>query len=219
MVWLEVKPRSAEQTGPLIKVCSSIIQPAAVVRDLGLLMDSELSMKQHVNKVAAICYCHLRRLRQIRRRVGSEVTIRLVLALIISRIDYCNSALAGRAAVDDHPNAVSAERSGSPGVRTRTKGACYSMPSAAALASSLLADPVQAVLYHALDLSWQLAGVPDEYRSFCRCQPIPFRSALSTDYALPRLRTKFGKRAFSHAGPSAWNALPEDIRATSDSVV
>jgi len=47
------------------------------------------------------------------------------------------------------------------------------------------------------------------------------RSALSTDYmyVLPRLRTKFGERAFSHAGPSAWNALPEDIRATSDSAV
>jgi len=27
------------------------------------------------------------------------------------------------------------------------------------------------------------------------------------------LRTKFGQRAFSHAGPAAWNALPEDIRA------
>lgn len=52
-------------------------------------------MKQHVNKVAAICYYHLRHLRQIRKRVGSEVTIRLVLALIMSRIDYCNSALAG----------------------------------------------------------------------------------------------------------------------------
>jgi len=52
-------------------------------------------MKQHVTKVAAICYYRLRRLHQIRRRVGSEVTIQLVLALIMSRIDYCNSALAG----------------------------------------------------------------------------------------------------------------------------
>jgi len=35
-----------------IKVCSSIIQATAVVRDLGLLLESELSMKQHVTKVA-----------------------------------------------------------------------------------------------------------------------------------------------------------------------
>jgi len=42
------------------------------------------------------------------------------------------------------------------------------------------------------------------------------RSSSSTDYELPRLRTKFGERAFSHAGPSAWNRLPEDIRAEPD---
>ena len=44
------------------------------------------------------CYLlqyHLRRLRQIRRSVGSEVTTQLVLALIIWRLDYCNTALAG----------------------------------------------------------------------------------------------------------------------------
>ena len=38
-------------------------------------------------------------------------------------------------------------------------------------------------------------------------------------YVLPRLRTKFGERAFSHTGPtgpSAWNRLPEDIRAEPD---
>jgi len=36
------------------------------------------------------------------------------------------------------------------------------------------------------------------------------------DYVLPRLRTKFGERAFSYTGPSAWNRQPEDIRAEPD---
>jgi len=52
-------------------------------------------MKHHVAKMAAICHYHLRHLRQIRRRVGQEVTTRLVLAMVISRLDYCNAALAG----------------------------------------------------------------------------------------------------------------------------
>ena len=38
-----------------------------------------------------------------------------------------------------------------------------------------------------------------------------------TDFSLPRLRTKFGERSFSHAGPSAWNYLLEDLRAVADS--
>ena len=52
-------------------------------------------MKAHVAKVTSACYYHLRRLRQIRRRVGAEVTTQLVLALVMSRLDYCNAVLAG----------------------------------------------------------------------------------------------------------------------------
>jgi len=52
-------------------------------------------MKHHLAKVAAICQYHLRRLRQTRRRVGQEVKTRMVLTMVISRLDYCNAALAG----------------------------------------------------------------------------------------------------------------------------
>ena len=38
------------------------------------------------------------------------------------------------------------------------------------------------------------------------------RSTESSLYEIPRLRAKFGERAFSFSGPSAWNALPVDIR-------
>ena len=38
------------------------------------------------------------------------------------------------------------------------------------------------------------------------------------DYALPRLRTKFGERAFSHAGPSTWNELPDNVCTVFDPV-
>ena len=45
-----------------------------VVRDLGVWLDSELSVKQHVTKIATSCFYQLRRLRQVRRRAGREVT-------------------------------------------------------------------------------------------------------------------------------------------------
>ena len=43
------------------------------------------------------------------------------------------------------------------------------------------------------------------------------RSATSSRFVTPRLRTKFGERAFSYAGPAAWNSLPADIRDETDS--
>jgi len=45
------------------------------------------------------------------------------------------------------------------------------------------------------------------------------RSSSTTNFAMPQLRTKCGQRTFSHAGPAAWHALPEDMRAVSDSVL
>ena len=76
------KPNLAKlsSTDCSIQVGISTIHPSAVVRDLGFHLDSELCMKQHVAKVAAAC--HLRRLHQIRRCVGEEVTTRLVFAQI-----------------------------------------------------------------------------------------------------------------------------------------
>ena len=70
-----------------LQVGTDNIQPSSVVRDLRVYLDSELSMKQHVARTAAACFYHIRRLRQIRRRVGQEVTQQLVLALIMSRLD------------------------------------------------------------------------------------------------------------------------------------
>ena len=73
----------------------TMINPSDVVRDLGVLLDSELTIKKHIAKVAAVCFFHIRRLRHIHRCVGKDVTIRLVLALITPQLDYCNSVFAG----------------------------------------------------------------------------------------------------------------------------
>jgi hypothetical protein len=39
------------------------------------------------------------------------------------------------------------------------------------------------------------------------------RSASTARYVMPRLRTVFGERAFSFAGPKAWNALPDRLHS------
>ena len=48
----------------------------------------------HVSRVAQACFFHLRRLRSIRAQLGRDVTVRLVTALVFSRLDYCNAVLA-----------------------------------------------------------------------------------------------------------------------------
>jgi len=77
-----------------LSIDNDVIVPVAAVRNLGVYLDAELTMKQHVNRTASSCFFQLRRLRQIRRAVGPEVMKKLVSALILSRLDYCNSVLA-----------------------------------------------------------------------------------------------------------------------------
>ena len=76
-------------------VGDDVITPIDVVRDLGVHLDAQLTMKRHVNRIASSCFFQLRRLDQIRRVAGPEVTKRLALAFILSKLDYCNAALAG----------------------------------------------------------------------------------------------------------------------------
>jgi hypothetical protein len=58
-----------------LRVGNDIIMPAAtVVSDLGVLLDSELSIKKHISKVASVCYFLLRRLKPTRRILGRHIT-------------------------------------------------------------------------------------------------------------------------------------------------
>ena len=42
------------------------------------------------------------------------------------------------------------------------------------------------------------------------------RSSVNSTYIKSRTRTKFAERAFSVAGPLAWNALPTELRMIKD---
>ena len=79
----------------VLHVESDLISPVSVVRDLGATTNSELSMEQHINKTISICYYQLRRLKQVRRILGSDIAAHLVSAYIVSRLDYSNSVLDG----------------------------------------------------------------------------------------------------------------------------
>ena len=71
------------------------IIPSTAVRDLGIYIDSDLSMKTHVQRSVAGCFAVLRQLRSIRPVVPSSVYQSLVVALVLSRLDSDNATLAG----------------------------------------------------------------------------------------------------------------------------
>ena len=68
---------------------------ARSVRDLGIYLDSDASMKAHVSRTVSSCFNVLRQIRSIRRSVTRPVLQSLVVSLVLFRLDYGNAALAG----------------------------------------------------------------------------------------------------------------------------
>jgi len=69
--------------------------PTSVVRDLGIYIDSDISMRSHVTKTVSACFAVLRQLWSIRRSVFRPVLQSLVTSLVLTRLDYGNATLAG----------------------------------------------------------------------------------------------------------------------------
>jgi len=78
-----------------LPIYGTAIDSADDVRDLGVWLDSELTMKHHISKIISVCFYHIGRLRQLRDKVSQDTMRQLVTSLVLSRIDYCNTVLAG----------------------------------------------------------------------------------------------------------------------------
>jgi hypothetical protein len=78
-----------------LKIGGSVISPSASIKNLGITFDHCLSMKQHVSNLCRNINFHLRNLYKIRRYIDRNTCAHAVRSLILSRLDYGNSLLAG----------------------------------------------------------------------------------------------------------------------------
>ncbi|XP_038562053.1 uncharacterized protein LOC119893791, partial [Micropterus salmoides] len=78
-----------------LQIDSSTITPTKVVRNLGVMIDDQLSFSDHVAAVSRSCRFALYNIRKIRPYLIQYATQLLVQAMVISRLDYCNALLAG----------------------------------------------------------------------------------------------------------------------------
>lgn len=201
-----------------LSVGSDVITPVKVVRDLGVHLDAELTLKHHVNLVTRSCFFQLRRIRQIRRLAGPDVTKRLVSAFILSRLDYCNAALAGLPQTTLRP----LQRVQNAAARLVSNLRQYdhltpAMKDLHWLPVNLRIKYKLCVMMHLIH-THQCPEYMKEMVSLTASSTMRpgLRSASGLSYRKPKIRTKFGERAFSYSGPDAWNSLPEYLQMTTD---
>lgn len=195
-----------------ISVCDEIICPSSPVRNIGVLMDSSLTMEQYVTSICKSCFYHLRNISRLRKYLNLQSTKTLVHALISTRLDFCNSALYGlpKYLIDRLQRVQNAAAR----VVTFSRKFDHITP--------ILIDlhwlPVEKrIIFKVLLITFKaLHGIAPAYISDLINLYIPernLRSSNSNRLAVPRYKLRTcGYRAFSCAAPLLWNALPSNIR-------
>lgn len=216
VIWLGSSRRLVGCTALPLTLPGVSIQPSPTVRDLGVMVDGNLSMDAQVCQATSVCFFYLRQLRLVRPSLTDDAAHALVRAVIHGRLDYCNGLFAGL--------------SGSQFTRLQSvlRAAArlvLRLPGRAPV-SDVMRDTLhwlsypQRVTYKLCVLTYKcLHDLAPPYLSRC-CTPLTtvpgrsqLRSADDKKLFVPRTRTvTFGPRAFYCAGPSAWNDLPSSLR-------
>ena len=217
LIWLGAS-RYAQRCppGPQL-IAGSLITPSLNIRDLGAIIDSNLSLAAHVNHVSSVCYYHIRQLRLVRRSLTLDAAHSLVRALIHSRLEYCNGILA---------NAPAALINSLQSVLRSAARLVLRLPARASVTQPMRDIlhwlPVQQrIKFKLCTLAFKCTrGVAPPYLSrLCtRVSSIPsrdrLRSAAAGRLVVPAVNmTTVGQRGFYYACPAVWNALPSKLTA------
>jgi len=95
ILWSTTGCRPHQLPQSSLRVGTDDVIPKAVVRDLGIYIDSDVSMRSHVTKTVCACFAVLRQPRSVRQSVLRSVFQSLVTSLVLTRLDYGNATLTG----------------------------------------------------------------------------------------------------------------------------
>ena len=195
-----------------ISLLSTTVQVVESARDLGVIIDSQLTLSSHVAALCRAGYYQLRQLRPVVQSMTAEAARTAAAAFISSRLDYCNSLLYGLpntllCKLQSVQNATARLITGTRrryhitpvlhelhwlAIRERVKFkvACLVRQSLTGQASLYLAD--------------DCCLVSDSARRSLRSADVP-------TWVVLRTLTSYGDRTFAAAWPRVWNSLPVQL--------
>ena len=183
--------------------------PSTLAEHLGVLFDSSLNFRKHISQTWA-CFYHIRDLRRIRKCLSLDLAKQIAVALVGSKLDYCNSLFQNMPEKD----IARLQRVQNCLARTVNKAPRFS---------------------HSIPILKRLHWLPVKFRIHFKICAITFltikenklayladllfrpkcsqylHSTNSNRFVVSRIKIRTGSRAFSISGPALWTALPVPI--------
>jgi hypothetical protein len=194
------------------------ILPSSSCRNLGVVLDTKLSLGKYITELRQSCFYHLKRLASVKTSIPKYVMPSFVHAFITSRIDFCNSIFSGLPIssiqkIQVLHSCCAKFLTGRRKFDSSTKALSFLhwLPVNSRITFKLCLFAHRMVysqscpLYFSKDLNTLSHG----YNTRSTNAPI----LKSTFY--PRCKF-FGDRSFLVSIPTAWNTLPQSIRSIVD---
>ncbi len=180
-------------------------------RNLGVIIDSNLNFRSHINHITKTSFYHLKNISKLRGFLSKSDSEKLIHAFITSRLDYCNSLFTGipKSSIQRFQLIQNAAAR----ILTGTKKHQHITP----VLKSLHWLPVRTRIdFKILLLVYKaLHGLAPRYITDMLTTYTPARTLRATgsgNLLIPHTRSKEGEAAFSVYAPQKWNTLPDTVR-------
>jgi len=94
-IWLGSHKKQAKILQTSINLLVHSVTATSYVRDLGVTLDPSVILKKHISKLVQISFFQQRQLRRVWKCLTNALAADLVHAIVMCRLDYCNSIFHG----------------------------------------------------------------------------------------------------------------------------
>jgi hypothetical protein len=191
-----------------IRLGDTVLVRKAVVRDLGVFVDENMTFEQHVNTISRNALYYLRIIARNYKYLSRHDVKMLVSALVISRIDYCCSLLVGiKSGLMDK-----LERVIKSAVRIILKCGRQLDENEVLVMSAEKRIQLRAATIVWMAFNRNVPSFVAKWFQFVSNERMLLRSEANGLLVVPRMRTESGKRAFGVFASTLWNKLPRKAR-------
>jgi hypothetical protein len=215
LMWFTTPRRLSQLPRGSIVLGDYDVLPSSSARNLGVFLDASLSMQRHIDLVVSRCFAALRQLRSIRRYVSSTVFKSLVTSLVLTRLDYCNSALI---------NLPATQTRRLQSVQNAAARLVFNMRRTDHVTDALIClhwlRVAERIKFKVAVLAYKSIHKqsPSYLANFTLTSLSSYRAGLrsssSSQLRVPRYKlSTVGDRAFPVAGAEVWNSLPQHVKS------
>ena len=200
---------------PVMEINGNEIIPSTQVRNLGVIFDETLSLSPHISTMCQKMFIDMKQISFYRKYMTLNVATQLMVSLVLTKIDYCNSLLSGI------PICLIEKLQKIQNCAAKICLKKRKFDHARPLLQELHWLPVKeridykiSIICHSYFHSKSVLPLYLTDTLNVKEHPRELRSSMDKfilDKPIKHLKT-YGERSFEYIGPHVWNSLPLDIR-------